>query len=202
MPPRNHVAERLRELLSDQDVAPGDRLPPERELAARLGVSRSSLREGLRRLSDLGIIESRQGSGTYLAPVDLGDLFEVRQRLEPLAARLAAERREPHDLLALEEALAEMRAARDDAAGFGEADVRAHTVIVEASGSLPVRVLFAAIADLLRHSRTTTAANAPLRADALREMTEIVGAIRAHDGAAAEAAMRGHLAHVGATVPA
>lgn len=202
MPPRNHVAERLRELLADEDVGPGDRLPPERELATRLGVSRSSLREGLRRLSDLGIIESRQGSGTYVAPIDLDDLLEVRLRLEPLAARLAAERRGAEDLLALEDALAEMRAAHDDPVGFGAADVRAHATIVEASGSLPTRVLFSAISDLLRHSRTTTAANAPLRDGALHEMAEIVAAIRAQDGDAAEAAMHAHLAHVGATLPA
>lgn len=200
MPPRNHVAESVRALLAEEEVAPGDRLPPERELAARLGVSRSSLREGLRRLTDLGIIESRQGSGTYLAPLDLGDLFEVRQRLEPLAARLAAGRRGEADLARLADALAEMDGSRDDAQLFGEADVRAHQAIVEASGSLPVRVLFAAIADLLRHSRATTATNAELRATAVTEVTAIVDAIRSGDGDAAESAMRAHLAHVGATL--
>lgn len=200
MPPRNHVAESVRALLAEEEVAPGDRLPPERELAARLGVSRSSLREGLRRLTDLGIIESRQGSGTYLAPLDLGDLFEVRQRLEPLAARLAAGRRREEDLARLVDALAEMEGARDDAQLFGEADVRAHQAIVEASGSLPVRVLFAAIADLLRHSRATTATNADLRATAVTEVTAIVDAIRGGDPDAAESAMRAHLAHVGASL--
>lgn len=200
MPPRNHVAESVRALLAEEEVAPGDRLPPERELAARLGVSRSSLREGLRRLTDLGIIESRQGSGTYLAPLDLGDLFEVRQRLEPLAARLAAGRRREEDLARLADALAEMEGARDDAQLFGEADVRAHQAIVEASGSLPVRVLFAAIADLLRHSRATTAANADLRATAVAEVTAIVDAIRNGEADAAESAMRAHLAHVGASL--
>ncbi|MDO8186399.1 FadR/GntR family transcriptional regulator [Conexibacter sp. JD483] len=202
MPPRNHVAERLRELLSDEHVAPGERLPPERELAAQLGVSRSSLREGLRRLSDLGIIESRQGSGTYRAPLDLGDLFEVRRRLEPLAARLAATRRDAHDLRLLDEAVAEMRAALPDANHFGDADVAAHAAIVEASGSVPLRVLFSAIADLLRHSRTSTASDPALRTLALEEMGAIVGAIDAGDGDAAEQAMHAHLQHVGASVGA
>lgn len=202
MPPRNHVAERLRELLSDEHVAPGERLPPERELAAQLGVSRSSLREGLRRLSDLGIIESRQGSGTYRAPLDLGDLFEVRRRLEPLAARLAAGRRDAHDLRDLDAALAEMRAALPDATHFGDADVRAHAAIVAASGSVPLRVLFSAIADLLRHSRTTTASDPALRTLAVEEMDAIVAAIGAGDGDGAERAMHAHLAHVGASVGA
>ena len=199
MPPRNHVAERVRALLAAEQVGPGDRLPPERELAARLGVSRSSLREGLRRLADLGIIESRQGSGTYLAALDLGDLFEVRARLEPLAARLAAERRGEEDLSRLADALAEMRAAIADPQQFGEADVRAHAAIVDAAGSLPLRVLFAAIAELLRHSRVATAVDDALREDAVGEIGAIADAIRAGDGPAAEAAMRDHLAHVGAT---
>ncbi|MDO8214117.1 FadR/GntR family transcriptional regulator [Conexibacter sp. CPCC 206217] len=201
MPPRNHVAERLRELLADEHVAPGDRLPPERELATQLGVSRSSLREGLRRLSDLGIIESRQGSGTYLAPLDLGDLFAVRQQLEPLAARLAAQRCSEAGLLRLDESVREMRAALPDAGHFGIADVRAHAAIVEASASLPLRVLFAAIADLLQHSRTTTANDPALREQALVEMTAIVAAIRAQDADAAEHAMRDHLAHIGTALP-
>jgi GntR family transcriptional regulator, transcriptional repressor for pyruvate dehydrogenase complex len=200
MQPRNHVAERVRALLAEEEVAPGDRLPPERELAARLGVSRSSLREGLRRLTDLGIIEARQGSGTYLAPLDLGDLFDVRLRLEPLAARLAAARRDEQDLARLRDAVAEMRAALADPQQFGEADVRAHAAIVEASGSLPVRVLFAAISDLLRHSRTTTASDPALRDGAVSEVATIVGAIEARDGDAAETAMRAHLAHVGSAL--
>lgn len=200
MPPRNHVAERLRELLADEELVPGDRLPPERELATQLGVSRSSLREGLRRLTDLGIIQSRQGSGTYLAPLDLDDLFEVRQRIEPLAARLAAERRGAQDLARLDEVLAEMRAELADAASFADADVRAHAAVVEASRSLPVRVLFAAIADLLRHSRSTTASTPGVRENAVEEIGRVVEAIRRGDGEAAEAAMARHLDHVGATV--
>lgn len=197
---RNRVAERVRELLVDEELAPGDRLPPERELAARLGVSRSSLREGLRRLGDLGIIEARQGSGTYLAELDLGDLFAVRARLEPLAARLAAERRDEHDLRRLDELLAEMRAELADPAAFALADLRAHAAVVEASRSLPVRVLFAAIADLLRHSRARTATRPGVRENALEEIDRVVAAIRVRDGDAAEQAMRRHLEHVGAAL--
>jgi GntR family transcriptional regulator, transcriptional repressor for pyruvate dehydrogenase complex len=202
VPPRNHVAERLRELLAEEDVVPGDRLPPERELATRLGVSRSSLREGLRRLTDLGIIEARQGSGTYLAPLDLGDLFEVRMRLEPLAARLAAQRRGDRDVARLQEALAELRSVVGDRRAFADADVRAHAAIVEASASAPLRVLFAAIADLLRHSRTTTSVAGDGREDALLEVERVVAAIRDGDGEEAELAMTRHLQRVGASAGA
>ncbi|HEY4277785.1 MAG TPA: FCD domain-containing protein [Conexibacter sp.] len=201
MPSRNHVAEQVRLLLAEEPIAPGDRLPPERELAARLGVSRSSLREGLRRLTDLGIIESRQGSGTYLAPLDLGDLFDVRLRLEPLAARLAAERHGEEDLRRIDDALVAMAAVRADPHAFGEADTRAHAAIVEASASLPLRVLFSAIADLLRHSRATTLGDDAQRRVTLDELEAIVTAIRAGDADGAEAAMHRHIARVGETLP-
>lgn len=75
MSARKQVAERVQALLEEREVAPGDRLPPERQLAVELGVSRSTLREGLRRLIDLGIVEARQGSGTYVAPPALADLL-------------------------------------------------------------------------------------------------------------------------------
>jgi GntR family transcriptional regulator, transcriptional repressor for pyruvate dehydrogenase complex len=89
MPLRNDVTERIQLLLSQRQLVPGDRLPPERQLAAELGVSRASLREGLGRLLDLGILEARRGSGTYLAEVDLLDLLEVRLRLEPYLKKVS-----------------------------------------------------------------------------------------------------------------
>jgi len=200
MASRNRIADRVRELLVDEDLAPGDRLPPERELAARLGVSRSTLREGLRRLADLGIIEARQGSGTYLAELDLGDLFAVRLALEPLAARLAAQRRDAQDLRRLDEARAAMGAALGDPVAFAVADLRAHAAVAEASRSLPVRVLFAAVADLLRHSRWRIATRPGGREDAMAEIDRVVAAIGDGDGDGAAQAMRRHLERVSAAL--
>jgi GntR family transcriptional repressor for pyruvate dehydrogenase complex len=202
MASRNHVAEQVRRLLAEEPIAPGDRLPPERELAARLGVSRSSLREGLRRLTDLGIIESRQGSGTYVAPLDLRDLFDVRLRLEPLAARLAAERRGVGDLRRFDELLAQMRRQLRDSHAFGEADAQLHGAIIEASASLPLRVLFSAITDLLSHSRASTIGGEAHHRETLAEVTRIVEAIRDGDAVTAETTMHAHITRVGETLPA
>ncbi len=201
MGPRNAVADRVRTLLDERELVPGDRLPSERELASQLGVSRSSLREGLGRLADLGIIEARRGSGTYLAPLDLRDLTEARLRLEPYAARLAAQRSEPRDRARLDAALAELRATRGDQRAFAEADLRLHATITEASRSLPVRVLLDAVSDLLLHSRAVTDADRATRDATVVVLDRVVSAIRDGDGEGAERAMREHLHQVVASLP-
>src|SRR3954466_6283474 len=106
----DQIAARVIALITERHLKPGDRLPPERELAQAMGVSRSSLREALRALSLLGVTEMRQGDGTYLTALDpdalmrpfglvlalndgqLQELFEARRVIEPGLAALAAER--------------------------------------------------------------------------------------------------------------
>src|SRR3954454_12814964 len=106
----DQIAARLIALITERQLKAGDRLPPERELAASMGVSRSSLREALRALAMLGVTEMRQGDGTYLTslrpdalmrPVGLvlslsdaglQELFEARKLVEPGLAALAAQR--------------------------------------------------------------------------------------------------------------
>src|ERR1043165_8103099 len=66
----DQIAQRLIALITERHLKPGDRLPPERELSAEMGVSRSSLREALRALAMLGVAEMRQGDGTYLTALD------------------------------------------------------------------------------------------------------------------------------------
>ena len=106
----DQIAARLIALITERQLKAGDRLPPERELAATMGVSRSSLREALRALAMLGVAEMRHGDGTYLTALDpealmrpvglvlalsdagLEELFEARKLVEPGLAALAAER--------------------------------------------------------------------------------------------------------------
>src|SRR3954447_7713849 len=115
----DQIASRLIALITERQLKAGDRLPPERELAATMGVSRSSLREALRALAMLGVAEMRQGDGTYLTNLqprslmrsvglvlDLSDsglevLFEARKLVEPGLAKLAAERIADEDAEAL-----------------------------------------------------------------------------------------------------
>src|SRR5574341_2360720 len=107
------VAARIRRLIADGRLRPGDKLPPERELAVMLGVSRTSVRDAIRTLEVAGLLEPRQGEGTVVrelspdnlvAPIAsalmsrrdlLADLMEFRRMIEPPTAREAAERATP-----------------------------------------------------------------------------------------------------------
>lgn len=193
----NPVAQRIQELLDERRIAPGGRLPSERDLATELGISRPSLREGMRRLVDLGVVETRQGSGTFRAPLDIADLLDARERLEPYVAGLAASRRSDADLAALDELLIELRAAVADPAAFAAADARIHETITAAAGSLALRVMLAALADLMHLSRAQTVTRDGVRSDAVAALTRLVRAIHEQDVEEAEQAMRDHLRQVG-----
>jgi DNA-binding FadR family transcriptional regulator len=184
-------------LIAERGLVPGDRLPAERSLAVELSVSRSSLREGSRRLLDLGVLEARQGSGTYVAEVDLDDLLKVRLRVEPYAASLAAQRRSDRDLQRLDELMIALRGALPDPEAFALADVELHAAVVDAAGSAALRVLLEALGDMLRYSRATTAPDEQVRATALGRLADLVRAIRERDASAAERAMRTHLLDLG-----
>src|ERR1700754_1692378 len=116
----------------------GDRIPGEYDLASRLAVSRPAVREAIRALSHIGVLEVRRGDGTYVRSAldprpllrrveraTLRDVFELQQAYDAQAARLAAVRRTPDDLVNLH-ALLEDRDAACDPVEFGEADTRFH----------------------------------------------------------------------------
>jgi GntR family transcriptional repressor for pyruvate dehydrogenase complex len=157
------VAALIHRQIVDGVLAAGDRLPQERELAAQLGVSRSALREAIRTLAGLGVLETRRSSGTYvtaLQPRDLltgmgmaasvlsaesvTDLAELRRILEPAAAGLAATRATPEDLARLE-ALHDEMERTSDPAGFAELDAEFHRVVVAAAGNQVVTAVFTAL---------------------------------------------------------
>lgn len=123
----------------------GDRIPGEYDLAARLQVSRPAVREAIRALSHIGVLEVRRGDGTYVrSAVDprpllrrveratLRDVFELQQAYDVQAARLAARRRTPDDLFRLRVLLEDLDAA-EDPGEFGEADMYFHLGVAEAS---------------------------------------------------------------------
>jgi GntR family transcriptional regulator, transcriptional repressor for pyruvate dehydrogenase complex len=167
------VMKHLKEILISGEFAPGDRLPVERELAAQLSVSRSSLREAVRVLTEMRVLTSRQGDGTYMAgqapqallaaiefiadlqnDATLPQFFYVRRLLEPHAAALAAPGitsrtlDELDDLLSRTETL--LATPDPDPRALAELDQQFHSAINQASGN-PV---LAAIADGM--SGTTT----------------------------------------------
>jgi DNA-binding FadR family transcriptional regulator len=190
------LAERLSELVLAHGLEPGARLPAERALAELLGVSRPALREATSRLVARGILQTRRGSGTYLAPLELADVTAVRLRLEPFAAELAATRADSPAREDLRARLDELGAAREDAARFARLDLELHAAVAAASRNA---VLAGALADLglvLRFTRAQTARDPARREATMAELGAVVAAIGAGDAAGAEAAMRIHILNV------
>lgn len=153
----DQVFEQLRELIARGRIKPGERLMPERELATSLRVSRTTVREALNKMVVMGILEQKQGQGTFVRALDrsspnsfmgllgaeeatLVDLLDVRLGLECNAARFAALRATTADLNNLERHLAEMSTAVTTGQTGAEADVAFHMAIAEASHN-PLQVL-------------------------------------------------------------
>jgi GntR family transcriptional regulator, transcriptional repressor for pyruvate dehydrogenase complex len=149
----DEAIEKIRVMIASGELGPGDRLPRENELAAQLGLSRSSLREAVRALSLLRVLEVRQGDGTYVSSLEpdqllestrfvthlmrgplLLEVFEVRRLLEPAAAALAAVRMDEDDLRALAAELDRMKVA-ETVEDLVEADIAFHAVIARSAGN-------------------------------------------------------------------
>jgi DNA-binding FadR family transcriptional regulator len=139
------VIDQMQRQLSSGKWSVGDRIPGEYDLASQLQVSRPAVREAIRALSHIGVLEVRRGDGTYVrSAVDphpllqrveratLRDVFELQQAYDVQAARLAARRRTDDDLLRLSALLEDRDAARGPGE-FGEADARFHIGVAEAS---------------------------------------------------------------------
>lgn len=165
-PASTEVARALLEYILSGHIGPGEKLPSERQLSESLGVGRGVVREGVKSLGLLGLVEFRHGGGTYLRSVEsdllpkviewgllLGeqrviDLIEARQRIEEIIAELAAGRRSAAQLKRLTRALEDMRDAEDTRA-FVDADVEFHLAIADASNNGALANMHSSIASLL-----------------------------------------------------
>jgi GntR family transcriptional repressor for pyruvate dehydrogenase complex len=205
--------DKIRERIVSGAWGPGDRLPKESELAAELGLSRNSLREAVRALSQLRVLEVRQGDGTYVSSLEprlllestgfishllLGEteieLYEVRRILEAAASALASGRIDAEEKAQLAKSLERMRDA-GSVEELVEADVAFHAVIAKAAGNAVLASLLASLSTRtmrirLWHGRTAD--------DALHETREehrrIYEAIIAGDPELARAAAMAHIA--------
>lgn len=215
VPVTQRAVERIKQMIAEGSLRPGQRLPTERDLAAELGLSRSSMREATRALITIGVLEARQGSGVYvtaLGPEDLLDTFgvlaeisrgqtlvevlQVRRMLEPAATGLAAAR-------IGEAGLAEVRARLDDMGG-GEsleqavaADLAFHQAIVAATGNATLLAIHRGLSSRTFRTRVwrghrEAGATARLREDHER----IFRAIADRDPAAAHATAATHVLEV------
>jgi len=207
------VVSYVRRLIDRGRLRPGDRLPAERDLAAHIGVSRPTVRAGLRALSAMGVVRSRHGSGTYIpeGPPSLGtealsflaalhgftreEMYEARRILEVGAAGLAAERASADQMATLADEVAGLFATMDDPERFLVHDINFHRAVAAASGNPIVASLVEMVSALYYERRRGTAAQASDRdlRDAAEMHRRIYQAIRTRDPESARQAMHGHL---------
>jgi len=209
------VITHVRELIARGELRPGNRLPAERELSTTLGVSRPTIRAGLRALSAMGVVKSRHGSGTYIpdGPPTLGseplrflaalhglsreEMYEARRVLEVSAAGLAAKRASAEHVAAIAEEVASLFASIDDPQAFLVHDIRFHRAVAVASGNQIVASLVEMVSALYYEQRRETAARATDRnlRDAADLHRGIYQAIRKRDVDQAQTLMDRHLLH-------
>ncbi|MBY8343251.1 FCD domain-containing protein [Streptomyces spinosirectus] len=158
------AAERLRAQITGGHWPVGTRLPGETTLAKELGVGRSTVREALRALAGAGLVQPRQGAGVFVIATEpaedwptrlrraaVSDVYEVRMAVEVHAARLAARRRTPEDVAAIERALEQRRtAASGEDAAFVDADIALHAAVVAAAHNPVLADLFTEFTPVLR----------------------------------------------------
>ncbi len=226
------VIQELKRLVVEGVLGPGSRLPIEKELAAQLGVSRGSLREGVRALVHLGVLETRQGDGTYVTELDAGrllsplgflaelptnaaELLGVRRILEAESAALAALSIDDEALEFLAEALARadsaLKPSGTDVEAFLDADADFHIRIARSTGN---SALAALIENLIGRTERTRVIRAMSERGAVRstqtEHYAILAQLRRHDPQRARIRMEAHLlgveefarTHPGDTLPA
>jgi GntR family transcriptional regulator, transcriptional repressor for pyruvate dehydrogenase complex len=208
------IVENLMSLIRERELRPGDKLPPERELAAMMQVSRPSLREALRALAIMNIIEIRQGDGTYvtslepellmshldfvfvLADATFLELFEARKILEPGIVAMAATRISDSEIAKLEDCVARSLELVDDYPAFVRTDVEMHETIARAARNSILERVMASISHLGRVSRLRTVQLPGVPHRSVHDHLMIIQALKAHDPVEARKAMLRHLENV------
>lgn len=207
-PVSRSAAERLRRIIEDGHLKPGDRLPPQRELADHLRVSRASLREALSALETLGLVSVQPGRGVYVCvrpPAAQGwrfsdrgsprDAYEVRYCVESFAASIAAVRLDEPALRVLRESVEALEAAyaRLDLEAMALADSTFHDVIIDACGNAVLTAMYRSVREMLVESQRL-----PMTASSGLEMTveehkALLSALIRRDPVQAADLMRGHI---------
>ena len=208
------VADHIDGLISDRKLKVGDRLPPERELATRLGVARGVVREAVRLLTVKGLVTVEPGRGTFIVErgaqsisdhlsrlsrmgkFTLEDLNELRRVLEVEIAGLAATRAQPEDVAELRRTIDVMEENLDSPEEYIAADLAFHLALAKATQNHMFSLLIGVIVDLLQESRRliVQVPGAPQRGQIWHR--EIASAVARGDSDNAGAAMEKHLQQV------
>jgi GntR family transcriptional repressor for pyruvate dehydrogenase complex len=206
---------KIRQMITSGDLGPGDRLPPEKELSERLGLSRNSLREAVKALEVIRVLDVRRGDGTYVTSLEPGllleamsfvvdlhtdrsvlEIFGVRRILEPAAAALAARNMTPETVAKLDELIEET----DAAAGIEDLvkhDLEFHQAIVEASGNEYLSRLVESMSSGTVRARVWRGITQQGATDrTIAEHRGILDALRRGDARLSEALMLTHIAGI------
>lgn len=206
------VARRIQQSILSGEFAPGDRIPPIRELADRLGVGLTSVREALRQLETLGLVRIQHGAGVYVTesadkplfirmiPTGSGmaektriDLISVRKMLETGGAELAAKRATAEQIDELEKILGRMEKHLGDVERFSQADTEFHMYVAEMSGNEILPALLSSIRELIIRHQVELNVPLELRKRSLQYHTSIYDAIRGRSPIEARTLMSAHL---------
>jgi GntR family transcriptional repressor for pyruvate dehydrogenase complex len=205
------IVDQVRDLISSGRLGPGDRLPSERELAQTFRVGRSTVREAIRSMESLGLIEVRPGEGTFLAGPSMErghdpltanlykawstqlKLFEVRAVLEPGLAGLAARRATSEQIGRMQEDLKtqEKRVERGEA--YVKEDAAFHLLIAEATGNEILMRIVDSLMGLLEETRHTSWQRGDRPTRSLKQHRAILQAIEERNSAMAERRMHEHI---------
>ena len=209
------VIEQIMNLIKNNKLKPGDKLPPERELAEKFSISRGSLREAFRVLESRGLIKSKPGGGRYIREVrnnshnsteniilsleksSILELLEAREMFEVKIAKIAAQRVTPEDIELIEKALNKMNKEeelKDDKKT--ESDTEFHLAIAAASHNFVFVNIIKLHLDLLRDIREKTQQIPGRREERWCEHQAILQAIKGHDTKKAGEAMLKHLRNI------
>jgi GntR family transcriptional repressor for pyruvate dehydrogenase complex len=206
-----HVVNHIRSLIENGTLQPGDKIPPEREFARSLKVSRASLRTGIGYLAAMGVMKVRHGVGTFVAdgPPEFGrsslslmgalhgfqlwQMFETRIILESHVAALAAERGKEEHHAALADEVAEMFAAMNNPSEYLIHDLLFHRIISQASGNPILAAFIETIASAVYDSRRKTVERSTDMRESAEMHRKIYRAIRAHKPQEAHDLMEQHL---------
>lgn len=207
------IVVRLRDMIHSGELSAGDRLPPERDLAKLLGVSRPTLRAGIRSLATVGILQSRQGAGTFVTEAEESptldssslkmmaalhgftsdEMFEARLSLEMSIAAFAAERATSEQMTQMAEEIAGMFANLDEPEKFLVHDMRFHQTVAAASGNRILTSLMNMIAKILFEYQSETVKSAKDLKESAEMHRNIYRAIRERNIDAARQTMHDHL---------
>lgn len=208
------VAQRLLTMIRSGLLKPGQQLPPERELAAMLGVGRPAVREAIRGLALLGLLRIRQGEGTFVGKLDMRELlepleliidlnagtldalFDARLAIETGVAALAATRMADEELERLSRNVEDEARLVSDPEAFSAADVAFHEAIIEACDNPFLQSIAGSLYLLGKKSRKITSQVPATLARSLQDHRDILAALRQRDGQRAADAMRAHLTRV------